>query len=276
MIDEFYLALAISQVIVLFVIAGPKPLQILIYLGLKKNPKWIAEHPEFTRHRLLDKISKIFFYLLAIGSSLAIVLFTIINNSPELYFKLMFYPLNIGGCFIMLSLAFLHYGVLRGIPVPEVVRASLEDRRLSAYVPLWTVYLAFTLIAFIYAAYGWGFMNDLIEMADFKRRMAGLTFSVIFFYGALQYFLRRKYSEMATMYPENGRKIEIWMGVGLMYFIVFIGLMNISIDFFNVQFFSRMMIISMVFISVQLFIYWVVKHPKSKEILRDYNEKYLS
>ena len=270
MTDILLIILAVSQVFILYIFGMPIACQVLTHLGLKKNPQWIKDHPKFVNYKIMDILTRGFSYILAAGAVLAIVKYVIITPTPEYYMDLATVPLVISGVAFILYLILLQVSIINKIPAPEMTTASLSDRRLSSYVPMWVVYFGFACIAVIVGTYGWGFASGIIEMELTSRRMIGLGGGMMLWFGLTLYMLRRKYSEFDVIFGPDGRKYEIWGTVGMLYMFVLIGVWRISGDFFGINLFSDNAFFIITGFAFQIFILIYSFHPRVREILRDY------
>lgn len=270
MIETLALLLAISHTLFLFPVALPIGHKVLIYLAIKKKPKWIAAHPEFKFHILLDKVMDYFCYILALGCASGIIYYSLIVPSPDKYLLVALMPFQVGAVGFLIFITLLHFRVAKKIPAPEVVSATLEDRRLSQYIPIWTLVPGYAALVAMIMYYVYAYFNGMIEADHTIRRLSELVVVSAILSGLLLYFLKRKYSEFEVIFGEGARKYEIWMGVGLLYYVVLFRFDRFSYDFLGDMLFRDAIVLPIICVILQLSLIYYMLQPKVKEILKNY------
>jgi len=271
MIGTIYLILAITQLFIFFVLV-PQGIRLGVYMTVKKNPKWVADHPEFTVHRTLERLTTGFSCLLGAVSAAAIVYYTLLVPTPEYYLLLMLRPvqaLALG----TIVIAALHYIWLeRRIPVPEVSKASLSERRISSYIPMWVYWLANISCGIVAVIFGYAYFTDNINQGD-----ASVIFQIFFVAPILvnlvnNLSIRRKHSESDYMFGKKGRRFEVGMMVGLLYLIALLGFNKIYVDFFDGTPFNGDVLLIGLFVFFNLIALFAAVHPKTKALLAEYSD----
>jgi hypothetical protein len=272
MIETLLIIMAITQIISLQIIGLPVSCQIMTNLGLRKNPEWIDTHPEFKSAQLLNNIIKWFMYLVAAASAAAIVYFVVLVPSPEYYLQLSMIPIVISSVGLIVFVGLLQQFVINKIPAPDKVSASLSDRRLSAFVPMWIVYAGSVILGFFLCVYGYSYVMEIIDPEIAMRRVLGLGGLIILLVGIFIYTLKRKHSEMEVIMGPIGRKMEVWGNVVVLYLGVFVGIWRIFDDFYGINLISDATFFLVVGFSIQAVTLVYSFHPKVKLLLKDQKE----
>ena len=238
MTETLLITLAVSQVIVLFFICMPYYGKVMIELGLRKNSGWITEHPEFTRHKLLEKFHSYFHYVLGVVTSVMIINYVWISPGTVHFLWLLLVPLGVSLSAFLLFTAALQRLVIKTIPAPDRIKASLDDRRLSSLVPMWVVYLGVACLFILFGIYSGAIVTEVINIEIATERLIGLSGFIVLWVGILIYTVKRKHSEMELIFKENGRKYELWQIVVTLYLGVFVGIWRILGDFYGINLFS--------------------------------------
>jgi hypothetical protein len=275
MTQYLVILLALTQIPIVFIFTTRLICQLTNYQAFKKNSEWIQASPEFKPHTWFNTSITVLAYLLAAASFLSIVKFVFISPEPKYYIALLMMPNIVWTVGIFVYAVLFQLLVVKKIPAQAVRTASLENRRLSAYVPMWIVYLSGVLLTLIFMTYGWAFFYSIIEPELALRRLIGLSGSLIIGIFVLFIMLRRKQSELEIVMGSNGRKVEVRMCIALFYFTVFVGVYRIYDDFFNVSLFADALffvVISFV-IQVGFLIFGLNRNVKS--LCEQYSETYL-
>ncbi|VAW07593.1 hypothetical protein MNBD_ALPHA01-985 [hydrothermal vent metagenome] len=250
MTDIILIILALSQIPVVFIFTTHYICQLSDHMARTKNPGWIADHPEFTSARTCNMVMRGFSYLLAMASLFMVIKFALITPTPRLYIALLVAPSIIWTVAIMIYSGVFHYVVIRKISDPEIRKAVLTDRRLSAFVPMWVVYLCYGALATILVIYGWAWTSGAIAPELAMARLTGLSIVIVIGTMVLLILLRRKLSELEAIVGASGRKIEVIFSLAVLYLGVLVGIYRIAGDFFNIFLFTD----AGFFIVVNLFI----------------------
>ena len=240
MTEFLTILLAFTQIPILLVFGARRGLTGMFYHSLNKNPEWIDAHPDFRNHNRINSAALYFFYFLAAASLLATIKYSLITPSPDYYVRLLVTPQLIWGLGLSVYVAAFDYGVMKKIPAPAIRKASLIDRRLSAFVPLWTVQLCYGSLALEICIYAWALMNNSLDHGLAIRRILGVSGVVIIGTGVLLCFLRRKHSELEDILGlPSGRRVEVIFGLSALYLGVAVGAWRILGDFFGILLFRR-------------------------------------
>lgn len=274
MTETLLIALAVSQVIVMFFICVPYYGKVLINLGLRKNPKWVKEHSEFNRQKVLDVVHTYFHYALGVVTSVMIIKYVWITPGAVHSLWLLLIPMVISVGATLMFMIVLQRLVISKIPAPELVKASLDDRRLSTLIPMWVIYGGLALIGLIYVVYGWAYTTEIISTKTTSERLIGLSGFMVLWGGMLIYTLKRKHSEIEIIFKENGRKIEMWNIFAVLYLGVFVGLWRVLGDFYSINLFSDSSFFIVVGVFVQLSMLAGYLKLKGKPELLEREEKY--
>ena len=272
MIDSLPIILALINIGFTFPYGFLKASRVLIYLALKKNPKWVMDHPEFKTHKILDQVLTYTLYALSAGNLAALIYFGLIEPRPDLYFAVAIVPMEIAGTVFIAFLLILHFGIARKIPAPETVKASLSDRSLDMYInPLVFVpgIIGFVALGFYYV---YAFMIGDIAQDIFAVRIAEIIAGPALMYAILQYFLKRKYSECEEIFGLGSRKYEVWMLVFIFYFSLLIRFDRFSYDFLGGMLIKDAVAIPIIcFIAVSFTCHYV-RQPRVKKLLEEYRD----
>jgi hypothetical protein len=268
--QHLLLILAFTQIPIVFVLATRTYCGLICYRLVQKNRQWIREHLEFTGYKTFTRTITYISYLIALLSLLATIELALNGGSPIEYINVLVIPLvlwTIAGVFYQLVF---QYRILPLIPPPNVRKASMIDRKLSAYVPLWIVYLGFALIFSIVVIYSFSLLGIAISAETAVRRIFGLSVGVIITFFVLRDRLRRKDSEMEEIVGSHGRRLEIIGAVAILYGFVFVGVFRVFGDFFKIYLFSDARFFIVIVFSIQVWFVVMRIHPKVKKMLRDY------
>lgn len=273
MTNFLLITLALTQIPVVFIFTTRYICRVNEHMGMGKNPDWVAAHPEFTAPRICNMAMQGFSYLLAAATLLALIKFTVITPTPAFYIALLVGPTGIWTLAFMIYTGFFHYGIVKKIPAPDVVKASLVDRRLSAYVPIWMVYLCYGILAAIIIFYGWALISGTLAAELAIRRLVGLSVVIVIGTVILLIILRRKSSELELIVGSSGRKIEVIFSIAVLYLGVVVGIYRILGDYFNIFLFTDagFFIVINVFIQGAFLAYGL--NPKVRSMLREYARK---
>lgn len=269
MIETLLIIMAITQIISLLMIGLPVSCKIITNLGLRKNPEWFKEHSDFPPLRTVLKLNRGFISMLVAGSAVAVFYFVILVPSPYLYLYLTLVPLLIASVWFMVFIGVLQHFVIHKIPAPDRVSASLYDRRLSSFVPLWLIYLpCAALIGFLWL-YGYSYVTVLIDPAIALPRVMGLAGFMVILIGMFMYTLKRKYSEMEVVMGPGGRKVEIWGHVVILYMGVFVGIWRMLGDFYGINILSDEIFFLCTGFAIQGLMLVYSFHPKVKAAIQN-------
>jgi hypothetical protein len=271
MIDQVYLILAITQLFIFFVF-GPEGMRLGVYMMVKKNPNWVMGHPEFTLHKTLEKLTNWFHYIVGGTSAAAIIYYALIEPTPEYNLMLMYRPLQVLAFGFLVIVTAQYFWLARNIPAPEISKATLTDRRLSNYIPMWTFWVANFSCAIVAVVYGYAFSADIIDMGK-----ALIAFRVFFIVPiganlAILFYIRRKHSESDYLFGENGRRFEVGVIVSMIYLIALIGFNWIYVDFFDGTPFNHDVVLIGTVVFLQAIALFATVHPKTREMLKEYKD----
>jgi len=274
MIDNLFLVLAILQIFVIFLYAGPIMAKQMLYISLKKNPEWASKKENENSYKYADFTYTWCSRILAIVSSVFIINYTILNPSPEYYFELAMIPafLSIIGFFILM--AYVYGYLIKIMPKPEVVKAALSSRKFSDYMNPWVLYLGYGIMALASINYIYQFLNGLIEIDTLNQGLLYIAFLAILTFSILLLTLRRKHSEFDIMFGEKGRKYEVLVNVVGIYLLALVGMFKMGFDIYQIEVITPEIIVLFLGFLVNMFFLWMASHPKSKEITKDYHLKY--
>ncbi len=234
-IDYMLLALTLTQIPIIFIYTTRMYCHMYSDLALSRNVEWVTGHPEFTRHLSYSKIMRLFAYIVAALSAASIGYYVFQCPDPDNIVPILFLPQLAWLVGIALYTVALHFKVTRAIPLPDRRRTKLEDQSLAAYMPHWIAALSYVGLLFAASVYLWALLSGTLPSALAIARLSGLSGIIIIGTGVLVFALRRKHSELELIFGENGRKIEVRGAVTALYFGVFVGLMRILGDFFDIH-----------------------------------------
>ncbi len=269
MTNFFLVMLAFTQIPVVFVFTSRAGIRLASYYCLKRNPDWVAKHPEFKVYTLINSVALGFSYLVAAVSVFAILKYVFITPTPGYYVLLLVAPLTIWTLGYLVYFVAFYMAVTREIPAPALRKASLTDRRLSTFVPMWTVYLCYGFLALIVIIYSWALMSETLGGQLATARIVGLGGVIILGTGVLLVTLRRKYSEMEGIIGPSGRKVEVIGSLAVLYLGVLAGVHRILGDFFNISLFSDASFFVAISLIIQAYFLAYCLHPKVRLLLRN-------
>ena len=194
----------------------------------------------------------------------AVVKYVVLTPSPEYYLTIVIIPLQISAMALLIFALLLHFAVVKKIPAPEVVKASLSNRRLSTFIPMWIVYIGVGAMLAVAGYYGWALFEGMINTDQAIKRILRTLSGLIIWCLMMLYVLKRKYSETGEVFGENGRKYEIWMGVGILYLLVLITFNRFFFDFLGGMLFRDTVMLLVLGFVVQGFVLHYVLQPKTK------------
>lgn len=270
MTQEVYLILAIVNMILLFFMWGPNAMRLSIFMALKKNPEWIATHPEFKIHKTFELIAVWFHYLLGIGSALAIIYFTLVVPTPDYYIKLLIIPLQLLAHGFLIIMGGQYFWLARSIPTPKITQASLTERKLSRFIPIWVYVAVNVFLAITTILYGYIYFAELREASFALTQFISFCFGFIFLNLAILFSVRRKHSESDFMFGKFGRKTDIWIMIAMMLFLAVVGVIGVIRDFFGGWAISEMMFLVGIILFAQIMALYFQLHPKNKSMLKEY------
>lgn len=276
MSDTLFLVLAILQIFAIFLYAGPIMARHLLYISLKKNPNWASQKENQNSYKFADIIYTWWSRLIATVSGASLIYFVILNPEPKYYNELAMIPIFVWSLSLIALMAYVYGYLLRVMPKPEVVKATLSSRRLSDYFPLWIFYIAYGIFALICIYYAYQYGEGVIEVETLYECLRYTLFISIITFGTLLFTLKRKHSEFDLMFEAKGRRYEVIVNIVGIYILVMVSINKMLIDIYQLEILSQNMVSLILGFSVNLFFLWVVSHPKSKEITKDYHLKYVS
>ena len=248
------------------------------YVAFKKNPEWVIAHPEFNRHLLYTRALLGFSYILAALTFIAAVKFTFITpilERNELISFLLVVPMMTWFLGTTVYSIFFYSGIVKHIPASATRKASLADRQLSAYVPLWVVYLGYGLLSLVVAVYLWGWMGSVIDSKIAIKKLIGFGFTFLVLTISIFGTLRSKHTAGEQIFGGNGRRGEIMLCIGVLYLGGFAGIYRILIDFFSISLFPPAGLAVAVLSFFQILAIVAMLHPRVRSLHQDYRRKYL-
>ncbi len=169
----------------------------------------------------------------------------------------------------LVYIAIFYLAVTRTIPAPGTRQASLADRRLSSFMPLWSVYLCYTLLALVLMIYLGALLSEALVTEVAAIRLLAFSGVITLGTGVLIVTLRRKNSEMEHVLGAGGRRIEVIASITVLYLAVLAGVYLILHDFFGVTYFSDASLLVAVSMLVQLYFLAYCLHPRVRASLRN-------
>ena len=276
---EFLIKLLIfTQIPVFFIFASRFFLEQITYVAFKKNPEWVVAHPEFKPHLLYTNVWLGFSYVLAALTFIAAVKFTLITPILEpmtLVDWLLRGPIFLWGMSLMLYSGVFYLRIVKRIPAPVRRKASLADRQLSAYVPLWVVFLGYGLLSLVVTVYLWGWMSGAIDSNIAIKNLFRFSLVLVTMPFSLLVVLRSKHTAGEQIFGGNGRRGEIMLGIGVLYLVSIVGIHRILIDFFSISLFPPAGLAVALMSSLQILAVVAMLNPKVRSLHRDYRRKYL-
>ncbi len=269
MTDLLLVVLACTQIPIIFIFTSHTGLRMANYYCHRRNPDWVATHAEFNRHIMINAAARGVAWLIAAVSAIAIVKYVFITPTPAYYALLLVAPLTFWVSAYLVYIAIFYLAVTRKIPAPARRQASLADRRLSSFAPLWTVYLCYALLLLILMIYFWALRSEALATALVARRLLAFCSVIILGSGVLMVTLRRKNSEMEHMLGASGRKIEVIASITLLYLIVLVGAVVILQDVFNIELFSLVSLLEAISLLIQVYFLAYCLHPRIRASLRN-------
>ncbi len=267
--------LALTQIPILFIYAAGLTCKLTSYNYLRKNPEWVTSHPDFKTHKIYNRIFLGFSYVLSTATLVAIIYYGFINPAPRLHLQLLAFPVVVSVIGILLYQGVFHLAMKKKLPVPKVRKASLIDRRLSSYIPMWTVYLVYGLLAAVFAIYAWALLSETIVSELAIRRLTGLSGIVILGGFVLLQALRRKHVDSELFFGSIGRNIEVIATIVLLYFSVFLGVALILADFFSIFLFADASFFIVMSLVIQGFYIITALNPRIKAKLQEYSQNFV-
>ena len=278
MTEFFLILLTFTQLPILFVFSSRVLGEQIAFSSFRKNPEWVIAHSEFRRHRSYTRVWLGFSYLLAASTFIAALKFALItpiDNPIRLMFFLIALPVTAWGLGLMVYWGFFYLGIVRKIPAPAKRKASLANRQLSTYVPLWVVYLGYAALGLIIVTYAGGWMSGAVssvQAIDVLIRYSVVVMAVTF---GLLITVRRKHTEWEQVFGSGGRRAEVMIAIGALYLATFSGLYQILTDFFGITLFEWTEFGAAVFLVIQIAAVWMLLHPKVRSLHQEYRETYL-
>ncbi|WP_262693695.1 hypothetical protein [Kordiimonas aquimaris] len=273
MTDTILLVLTFTQIPVLFVIAARIAVAVNRHLAFKRNPVWVSENPSFRSHLFFERTAVSLSYMSAIVLFVTYVHLTIVASQSSLLLMMFIGPIVYWSVSCVLYLVLFHFFVTRNIPLPKKRSASTEDRRLSAYVPVWSVYVSYICLLSIMAVYAFALSAGSLIVGLAIARLSGLAVVLIIGTVMLLVVLRRKHSEMELIIGSNGRKFEVIGCILVLYLGVFTGIFRILGDFYEVSLFSDTSFFIVMSILIQGWFIGMSMHAKIKDIMRGFSRQ---
>lgn len=278
MTEIILVLLTFTQIPVLFIFGSRVIGGQIAATSFRKNPDWLLANSGADRHRMYTRLWYGFCYLLAASTLFAAVNFTLISPVTDPGFiveYLLALPMMVWWFGFMAYWGFLYFGIARKIPAPAKRAASLENRQLSTFVPLWIVYLGYALVTLAIVIYGWAWISDAVESGKAMRVVLSFSFTLLVITFSLLITVRRKHTEVELLEGNVGRGAEVMVAVGALYFCSFAGVYRILADFFDITLVSSTGLSMTVFAVVQLACLATLLHPKVRSLHREYRETYL-
>lgn len=269
MTDFLLVALACTQIPIIFVFTSRTGLRLANYYCHRRNPDWVATHAEFNRHIVINTAARRVAWLIAAVSAIAIVKYVFITPSPAYYAWLLVAPLTVWVSGYLVYIAIFYLAVTRQIPAPSRRQASLADRRFSSFAPRWTAHFCYTLLLLILMIYTWAWLSEALASALAARRLLAFAGAIILGSGVLLVTLRRKNSEMEYILGASGRMIEVIAAMTVLYLIALVGGLLILHDFFNTALFSHASLLIAVSLLAQIYFLAYCLHPRVRASLRN-------
>lgn len=276
MTDTLFIVLATLQIYAIFLYAGPIMARQLLYISLKKNPEWASQKENKNSYKIVDIVFTWWSRIIATASAIMTIEIAILNPKPEYYHELAMIPIVVWSLSLFILMAYVYGYLLRIIPKPEVVKATLSSRRISDYTAPWVFYLAYGIMGIISVNYLYQFLIGMIDAEILINAVSYIGFIAILTLTILIYTIKRKHSEFDIMFGEKGRKYEVIVNAIGLYLLTIVIINNMISDLYSVELFTQNMVSLFFGYSVNLFFLWMVSHPKSKEITKDYQVKYSS
>ena len=269
MTDLLLVALACTQIPIIFIFTSHTGLRLAHYYCQKRNPDWVAAHPEFKRHSIINTTARGMAWLIAAVSVVAIIKYVFIMPTSTYYALLLIAPLTIWVSCYLVYISIFYLTVTRKIPAPKRRQASLADRRLSAFVPLWIVYLCYAMLALILASNAWALLSEAHDTVLSVKRLLAFTVAIILGSGVLIVSLQRKNSEMEHVLGAGGRRLEVIASIVVLYLIVLVGGYFLLHDFFNISYFSDASLLVVISLLIQAYFLAYCLHPRVRTSLRN-------
>ena len=266
MTDFLVILLALTQIPIIFIYSTKNLNHFLGQKTININSIWLKQHAEFTNHIALAKIFKYFSSSLAIASLIAIIYYGFNMSDSDRLLALLLAPnfIWIGGFGIYMML--FQFLVTKRIPTPEIRSASMNNRQLRNYLPMWLIYLAYGLLALIFTIYIWAYFSQTITAELLTRRLTGLGIFIITMSLITYKSFKNKVSEFTFIFGQNGRKIEAIINCGLLYTSSLLGIVLILSDIFGIVIFTPLSFVLVAHLCVQIYLITLFFHAKGKNI----------
>lgn len=253
MTDFLLIVLAVTQIPIIFIFTSRKGVRLASDACLRKNPDWLASHPQFKLHNKISAVALGYTYLVAVGSVLAILNYAFLTPKADYLALLLVIPLTLWMVGYLVYFVFFQVAVIQRIPAPKIRKASLVDRRLTAFLPSWAVYLCYGFLSLIVMIYCWALLGETLDGELAITRIIGFSAVIALGSSVLLVALRRKYSDMEYVIGANGRKIEVLASMSVLYLVLCVGVYLLIEDFFALSFFTAAGFLVLVSLLVQLY-----------------------
>jgi hypothetical protein len=234
----------------------------------------MAAHPQFKTHETYSRIMLGFSYALAGATLAAIINFAWITPTPKYYVGLLVIPQFIWIAMSVSYMVAIYKGVMKKIPPLTTRKASLTPRRLSSYMPMWTVYVGYGLLLSSMAIYAWALMVGAIESETAIRRLFGIGVGGVVITAIILVTLYSKNSNAELIFGPSGRKVEVRFNVGMLYIMPLVGVFGILEDFFGISLLSTISFFVVTSIMIQTTFIVYSFHPKVRTLHREYRKSY--
>lgn len=264
--DFLVILLALTQIPIIFIYTAQNLGHFLTQKTVTINPAWLEQHAEFNNHILLTKIFKYYSLWLAAFSLTALIYFGFAAPSSRTFTALLLAPNFIWICGFGIYIISFQFLVIKKIPTPEIRSASMNNRQLHSYIPLWVIYAAYAALALIITTYIWAYFNQTISTELAMRRLTGMGAFITILSFMIYKSLKNKASELEFIFGPNGRKIEVIINCGCLYIGVLLGSVLILNDIFNIVIFTPLGFILTANLCIQIYFLGYLFYTKAKNI----------
>ncbi len=206
--DWIIVALAVSQIVVLFWLSTRSCLALINKIYLDKNVAWVRDNPAFYKRFSQPKYAKFMMYL--IGAFWLFGLSSMLDERSDT--KLFFYtimPNFVWQLVLAVYVVAMYFLIAKKIPLAAKRSTNLARRNLRDYVhPLWTA-LCVGCYLFVFGAYVVALSNQQIETNTFLYRVIYVCFVLLITTVLLRYSVRRKKHFLDDVFGSSFRRWEV-------------------------------------------------------------------
>ncbi len=208
------------QMILTFMVAGPKLVQAERQRTLSRNPAWVFSNPEFIATHRKAPLAPL--RLACLISLLVLVLALSIGSNWLLF------AVHIPVFVLLLIVLALYFGKIEEkvrirIPKDSIQRAPLVPRSTFRFLSLWSLLPLFAILLTALSLNGFGYFSEALSQ---KRALGNISFLVlvsgISLFGIIHTIKRKPYRTRVET-DNQGRKFELRLVLVAAYFLIFVG-----------------------------------------------------